>query len=164
MLLQDYQILGGIFKPVQVVDCNEASGFIVMRGILAMDAKDFYITVQIKRGRLARIVRVAGDSLEEAVANKRELNRIRAEGIRCNEGGLKSFVLNRAVRTIAWCVLMLSFTFGFSLCLTYTLLNGFRGMVVLFGFIFFAAMQLCRHYRMRLISAYPGVAVFNGNH
>ena len=161
MFLQDYQILGGIFTPKQLLDCNEAKGIVVMRGVLTLDVQDFYITVMIKRGRLARIIKVAGESFDDAMNNKRELNRIRTEGIRRNDGGLKSFVWQRAVRTVAWCILMLSFTVGFSLCFTYSILHGIRGIVLLFGFIFFVAMQFCRRYRLRLISAYPGVAFFS---
>lgn len=116
MYLQDYQLLGGIFVPRQVLKCDEKHGIVVMRGSLLLNDKDFHITISAKRERLTKIIRVAGETMEIAKDNKRELNMIRAHGIHMNVGGLRTFVSRRVLRNAAWYLLMLLYLICFLVC------------------------------------------------
>lgn len=116
MYLQDYQLLGGIFVPKQVLKCDESRGIVIIRGSLLLNDKDYHITIVGRKGRLTKITKVAGETIEKASTDKQELNLIRAQGIQNNTGGLRNFVVGRILRTSFWYFLMFEYLICLLLC------------------------------------------------
>lgn len=164
MYLQDYQILGGIFLPLQVLKCDIKRQYVMMRGTLILNNKDFYITIITRHNRLTKITKVAGKSPQEAINNKKQLNQIRAHGIHTNTGGLRSYVLKRGLRFLLWLLVTLGYLLCAGLCIINIAKWGFRCFPILILVTCLLLFFICLCYKDRLIQERLGLKTNTEEH
>ncbi len=114
MYLYDFQKIGGIFIPGQVIDAS--TRHVEMQGELHLYNQVFHIKIKAKRNCLVRITKVCGTSAEEAYIAKEKLKKIWYNALD-GKSSLTEVVNKRKQRIIQWMGLL----FMYAVCFLFSM-------------------------------------------
>jgi len=149
MYLQDFQKIGGIFVPGEILDATLKT--VCMQGELHLGKNIFYIKIKAKKGSLVKIVQVCGRTIEEAEESKQKLKEIYITSFRENLFHLKDFVRARQVRFLKWLFLVLLDLFCMVFAAYCILMRGFSLFVLIVGICSLFLLLVSLIYRKPMV-------------